>query len=91
MLQKYIALFVHGTLETWLDMRRFHYTDIDPKTGNQVYRGFTIPADLFPDNGGLPVQRMRPRFNSEYVWNILQRIGATLNNYHVKEMWITMP
>src|SRR5690606_8491274 len=26
MLQKYIALFVHGTLETWLDMRRYHYT-----------------------------------------------------------------
>ncbi len=93
MLQKYIALYVHGALETWLDMRRYHYTDIDPKTGNQVYRGFTIPADLFQDNGGLPVQRMRPRFNSEYVWNILelQRIGATQNNYHVKEMWITMP
>lgn len=93
MLQKYIALFVHGALETWLDMRRYHYTDIDPKTGNQVYRGFTIPTDLFPDNGGLPVQRMRPRFNSEYVWNILelQRIGATQNDYHVKEMWITKP
>ncbi len=93
MLQKYIALFVHGALETWLDMRRFHYTDTDPATGNQVYRDFVIPADLFPDNGGLPVQRMRPRFNSEYVWNILelQRIGATQNDYHVKEMWITKP
>ncbi len=93
MLQKYIALFVHGALETWLDMRRYHYTDLDPKTGLQVYRGFTIPTDLFPDNGGQPVQRMRPRFNSEYVWNILelQRIGATQNDYHVKEMWITKP
>ncbi|RYE22312.1 MAG: SusD/RagB family nutrient-binding outer membrane lipoprotein [Sphingobacteriales bacterium] len=93
MLQKYIALFAHGALETWMDMRRYHYTDVDPSTGNQVYRDFAIPADLFPDNGGLPVQRMRPRFNSEYVWNILelQRIGATGLDYHVKPMWITTP
>ncbi|RYY50729.1 MAG: hypothetical protein EOO06_02935 [Chitinophagaceae bacterium] len=93
MLQKYISLFVHGTLETWLDMRRFHYTDLDPSTGNQVYRGFVVPADLFPDNGGKTVQRMRPRFNSEYLWNIveLERIGATRNDYHVQELWITKP
>ncbi|RZL98134.1 MAG: SusD/RagB family nutrient-binding outer membrane lipoprotein, partial [Pedobacter sp.] len=93
MLQKYISMFVHGALETWLDMRRFHYTDVDPATGNQVYRDFALPTDLFQDNGGLPVQRMRPRFNSEYVWNILEleRIGATQNDYHVKEMWITKP
>ncbi len=93
MLQKYIALFAHGALETWMDMRRYHYTDLDPSTGNQVYRDFVIPTDLFPDNMGLPVQRMRPRFNSEYVWNILElgRIGATQNDYHVKEMWITKP
>lgn len=93
MLQKYIAMFAHGALETWLDMRRFHYTDVDPATGNQVYRDFVVPTDLFPDNNGLTVQRMRPRFNSEYVWNILEleRIGATQNDYHVKEMWITKP
>jgi hypothetical protein len=93
MLQKYISMFVHGALETWLDMRRFHYTDKDPATGNQVYRDFALPTDLFQDNNNMPVQRMRPRFNSEYVWNILelQRIGATENDYHIKEMWITKP
>lgn len=92
MLQKYISMYVHGTLETWMDMRRFHYTDLDPATGNQVYRDFNLPT-LFPDNGGARVQRMRPRYNSEYLWNVveLDRIGAMRNDYHVKELWITQP
>ncbi len=92
MLQKFIAMYAYGALETWMDMRRFHYTDIDAGTGNQVYRDLVIPT-LFPDNGGKTVQRMRPRFNSEYVWNRLEleRIGATTNDYHVKELWITQP
>jgi len=92
MLQKYIALWGHGTQETWVDMRRYHYTDKDAN-GVQVYTGFTVPSatDLFPDNGGKLVYRMRPRFNSEYVWNIneLTRIGATALDYHTKEMWFS--
>ena len=92
MLQKYIALWGHGTMETWVDMRRYHYTDKDA-TGVQVYTGFTLPAaaDLFQDNGGKMAYRMRPRFNSEYVWNIneLTRIGATALDYHTKEMWFS--
>ena len=92
MLQKYIALWGHGTMETWVDMRRYHYTDKDA-TGVQVYTGFTLPAaaDIFQDNGGKMAYRMRPRFNSEYVWNIneLNRIGATTIDYHTKEMWFS--
>ncbi len=92
MLQKYIALWGHGTFETWVDMRRYHYTDKDAN-GVQVYTGFTLPAtaDLFQDNGGKLAYRMRPRFNSEYVWNIneLTRIGATSLDYHTKEMWFS--
>ena len=92
MLQKYIALWGHGTFETWVDMRRYHYTDKDAN-GVQVYTGFTLPAaaDLFQDNGGKMAYRMRPRFNSEYVWNIneLTRIGATAIDYHTKEMWFS--
>jgi len=92
MLQKYIALWGHGTMETWVDMRRYHYTDKDA-TGVQVYTGFTLPAaaDIFQDNGGKMAYRMRPRFNSEYVWNIneLTRIGATTIDYHTKEMWFS--
>jgi hypothetical protein len=95
MLQKYIAMFGHGVLETWVDMRRFHYIDPDPETGTRVYAGFTPPSgdDLFQDNGPSLVYRVRPRFNSEYVWNVLelQRIGADKNDYHVQEMWFSKP
>jgi hypothetical protein len=92
MLQKYIALWGHGTFETWVDMRRYHYTDKDANDV-QVYTGLTLPSavDLFQDNGGKMAYRMRPRFNSEYVWNIneLNRIGATTIDYHTKEMWFS--
>lgn len=93
MLQKYISLFAHGVVETWMDMRRYHYLDTDASTGNQVYRDFKLPAVIFPDNAGGRVNRVRPRYNSEFVWNLLelQRIGATDLDYHVREMWITKP
>lgn len=106
MLQKYIALWGHGALETWVDMRRFHYTDQDPTGGNpgvQVYTNFnpptvpippsTIPDIFSPDNGGKLVYRIRPRFNSEYIWNIneLIRIGALGLDYHTKRMWFSEP
>ena len=53
-----------------MDMRRYHYTDIDPASGKQVFPGFAPPTTLYPDNGGKIVQRIRPRYNSEYVWNV---------------------
>jgi hypothetical protein len=93
MLQKYIAMWGYGTFETWVDMRRYHYLDNDPATGKQVYRDLVVPTgtDLFQDNNGKLVYRVRPRFNSEYVWNIneLKRIGATEIDYHTKEMWFS--
>ncbi|MBO9564925.1 MAG: SusD/RagB family nutrient-binding outer membrane lipoprotein [Niastella sp.] len=94
MLQKYIALWGWGFVETWCDLRRFHYNvDLDAATGLPVYKNFIFPASFSTTNGGLPVQRVRPRFNSEYVWNIseLQRIGALSNNYHTKPMWFSEP
>lgn len=95
MMQKYIALYIHGTLETWVDMRRYHYTDLDPITGQQVYRDFAPPSgsDLYPNNGGKLIYRTRPRFNSEYVWNLneLIRIGATVLDYHTKRQWFSEP
>jgi hypothetical protein len=91
--QKYIAQWGWGHLELWLDMRRYHYTDMDPVSGTQVFRGFAPPTNLYPDNGGKVVQRIRPRFNSEYVWNRpgLDAIGGLALDYHTKEMWITQP
>lgn len=93
MSQKYIALWMWGHNELWMDMRRYHYTDIDPASGKQVYPGFAAPTNLYPDNGGKVVQRIRPRYNSEYVWNRagLDVIGGLALDYHTKPMWIIQP
>ncbi len=94
MSQKYIAQWGWGFNETWMDMRRYHYTDIDPASGRQVYPGFVLPTTtLYGDNAGKPVQRIRPRYNSEYVWNLasLKTIGGDAADYHTKPLWITQP
>ena len=82
MLQKYIALYGYGMLESWVDMRRYQYSA-------EMYTGFTLPASLFSDNNGKPAQRVRPRYNSEYVWNLpsLQKFGADKPEYHTVDMW----
>jgi hypothetical protein len=93
MSQKYIAQWGWGHNEMWMDMRRYHYTDIDPSSGRQVFPGFAPPTNLYVDNAGKVVQRIRPRYNSEYVWNVagLQAIGAMAPDYHTKELWIIQP
>jgi hypothetical protein len=93
MTQKYIAQWAWGHNELWMDMRRYHYTDVDPATGNQIYPGFGAPTNLYPDNSGKIVQRIRPRYNSEYVWNFasLKVIGGDQLDYHTKPLWITQP
>ncbi|MEO8193129.1 MAG: RagB/SusD family nutrient uptake outer membrane protein [Gemmatimonadales bacterium] len=93
MSQKYIAQWAWGHNEIFMDMRRYHWTDIDPANGKQVFRGFAPPTSLYPNNGGKVVQRVRPRFNSEYVWNIpaLEAIGGLALDYHTKPVWITLP
>jgi len=93
MLQKYIAMYGYGFNETWTDLRRFHYTDLDPVTGKQVYAGFNLPTTLTSYNNGKVVYRCRPRYNSEYLYNIpaLQAIGALASDYHTKEQWFTQP
>jgi hypothetical protein len=91
MLQKYIALYGYGFNETWTDMRRFHYTD--QENGKQVYAGFTLPATFHVNNLGKPAYRARPRYNSEYLYNIpsLQKVGALAQDYHTKEQWFSQP
>jgi hypothetical protein len=94
MTQKYIALFGWGFDEAWMDMRRYHYTDLDPVTGAQVYPGFAKPTNLDPDNNSHFAQRIRPRYNSEYVWNQygLGKISPTSGldpAYHTVPLWIT--
>lgn len=93
MLQKYIALWGWGFFETFVDIRRYHWTDLDPLTGQQVYRSLVLPNPLFGDNFGKPVYRVRPRYNSEYVWNRneLLRIGGLNLDYHTYECWFSKP
>ncbi len=86
LLQKYIALWGYGFIETWVDLRRFDY---DPN----VFTTFTLPSPLYTDNKGNPVYRIRPRYNSEYVWNIdaLTKLGGFDPDYQTKKMWIQLP
>jgi len=93
MLQKYIALYGFGMLETWVDMRRFHYSDLDEKAGGQVYADLVMPTgiDLFINNSGKLTYRARPRYNSEYLYNVaeLERLGALALDYSTKEQWFS--
>lgn len=95
MLQKYIALYGWGLVDTWVDMRRYHYTDKEAANGLQVYRDLIPPAgtEIFPANNGQWVYRARPRYNSEYLYNVveLDRIGALAADYNTKKMWFTEP
>ena len=95
MLQKYIALFGYGLVETWVDIRRYHYTDPEGGTARQVYADFSPPAvgDRYITNNGNVVYRARPRYNSEYLYNVdaLQLVGALDPAYNTKEMWFTLP
>jgi len=95
MLQKYISMYAWGVIETWVDMRRFHYTDLDPLTGQQVYRDFAPPTgiDLYTNNLGKLIYRHRPRYNSEYLYNVdeLNRLGAFSPDYITKECWFSKP
>jgi len=93
MLQKYIAMYGYGTLETWVDMRRYHYIDFEEGTARQVYTDFVPPAsnELYVNNNFKLIYRVRPRFNSEFLYNIdaLTQIGALALDYHTKRQWFS--
>ena len=94
MMQKYIALYGWGVQETWTDMRKYHYIDLDPSTGKQVYANFTPPSgmNLISTNNGNLVYRCRPRYNSEYLYDVpeLTRIGALNIDYITYQPWFTL-
>ncbi|NII29049.1 SusD/RagB family nutrient-binding outer membrane lipoprotein [Pseudoflavitalea sp. X16] len=92
MQQKFIALWGWGFVETWTDMRKYHYWDIDdvqPGATEQVYSGMMKPVLLFADNNGKYAYRVRPRYNSEYVWNIYMPEIANSPEYHTIETWFS--
>jgi hypothetical protein len=84
--QKYIAQWGWGFLEQWTDLRRYDYNA-------DAFPNFQLPLLYFTDNNGKPVQRLRPRFNSEYLWNIeaLTAVGGFDIDYHTKPMWFSQP
>ena len=93
MLQKYIGDFAWNFNESWCDMRRYHYFDIDPITNAPVYRNFSIPTYSALNFGPRPAYRSRPTGFSENDWNFneLIRIGALNQDYHTYEMWFSQP
>lgn len=86
MQQKFISLFVWGNQEAWVDERKYSYDQ-------SIFQGITKPATLYPDNAGKQVYVLRPRYNSEYIWNIpaLQGFGATQPDYHTTKPWFMLP
>lgn len=86
MQQKFISLFVWGNFEAWADERRYNYD-------TSIFQGFQKPGALYPDNAGKQVYLLRPRYNSEYIWNVpaLKAIGALDPDYHTKKPWFILP
>jgi hypothetical protein len=86
MQQKFISLFVWGNFEAWADERRYNYDA-------SIFQGFQKPGALYPDNAGKQVYLLRPRYNSEYIWNVpsLKAIGALDPDYHTKKPWFILP
>jgi hypothetical protein len=95
MLQKYIGDWAWNPYETWTDVRRYHYFDADPETGEQVYRTMVIPLTLYSTNnlGPKPAYRFLPTNFSEFDWNEqeIRKIGGFNQDYHTYEMWFSQP
>lgn len=71
---------------------------------SKVYKGFYLaPAQVQSRKGqyntrnyGSPCFRVRPRYNSEYMWNLpslelLRPISGTADNYHCSIPWFAYP
>lgn len=86
MLQKFVSLWPYGMEEIWVDLRKYQY---DPN----IFVNYVPVASLYPNNGGKLVQRVRPRYNSEYLWNFaeLESIGANALDYHTVPVWFSKP
>ena len=87
----------NGFMQGVVDQKK----DSDP---TKVYKGFYLaPAEVEGRNGsynidneGSPSYRIRPRYNSEYMWNLpslekLKPIPGTADNYHTSIQWFVYP
>jgi hypothetical protein len=85
----------------WTDVRVDQKWESDP---TKVYKGlYLAPAQVEgrkgqynENNDGSPVYRLRPRYNSEYMWNkdplsALKPISGTAPNYQCSIPWFAYP
>ncbi|ERJ57875.1 SusD/RagB family nutrient-binding outer membrane lipoprotein [Sphingobacterium paucimobilis] len=85
----------------WIQALLEQKWDTDP---NKVYKGLYLsPAQVENRKGrydirndGSPSYRLRPRYNSEYMWNLpalesLKPIAGTADNYHTSIPWFAYP
>jgi hypothetical protein len=86
--QKYIAQWGWAGIEQWCDLRKYHY---DPTIFRQYYQ--LSASELNLANTGRYAYRVRPRYNSEYVWNRdeLAKWGGLDADYQTKETWFSLP
>ncbi|MNR36513.1 hypothetical protein D3C85_1544370 [compost metagenome] len=79
--QKYIVQWGWGGLEQWCDLRKYRYS-------SDIFRQY-IPLSGSQLTYNDYCYRVRPRYNSEYVWNEkeLDRWGALEPEYITKPTW----
>ena len=92
---------IPSTGNGWTEVTVDNKPETDP---TKVYKGFYLePAQVQNRRGsydqrnqGSPAYRIRPRFNSEYMWNLnslgaLKPISGTADNYHTSIPWFAYP
>ncbi|MCY1519706.1 Starch-binding associating with outer membrane [compost metagenome] len=86
--QKYIAQWGWAGQEQWCDLRKYHY---DPTVFTQFKQ--LEPSEFYVTSNPRYAYRIRPRYNSEYLWNIaeLKRLGGFDADYTNKETWFSLP
>jgi hypothetical protein len=86
--------------ERWISMKKD-----DSPSSNKVYKGFYLmPTQNYEFRGavfsiyneGSPMYRIRPRYNSEEMWNVeklelLKPISGMAENYHCSIPWFAYP
>jgi hypothetical protein len=83
----------------WDKDNMYNKYDSDP---TKVYKGFYLPysqlstSKVNEDNNGSPCYRVRPRYNSEYMWNMpslkqLKPISGDAKDYHCSMPWFCYP
>lgn len=82
--QKYISLWGWGGYDIWTDMRKYKYD-------TTIFRQF-IPLSGSQLVHGDYCYRIRPRFNSEYMWNLegLEKFGGLEANYVIQPVWFVL-